>query len=84
MEVGQPSAQGEWIELIYTQDGRVGKLYSNGTLVAENDEMFTMAETFSGEAPTFNWIGKAPFNGDRYLAGTMLSEFCIYDRVIVE
>lgn len=51
MEVGKPSEKGKWIELVYTQDGRVGKLYSNG---------------------------------DRYLAGTMLSEFCIYDRVIVE
>lgn len=47
-----------------------------------NADMYTMAETFPDEAPSFNWMGKAPFRGDRYLAGTMISDVRIYDRAL--
>ena len=43
-----------------------------------------IAETFPEEAPTFNWMGKAPFRGDKYLAGTMISDVRIYDRALSE
>lgn len=84
MVVNEPAAQGSWQHAVYVQDGTVGKLYMNGTVVAQNDQMYTMAETFPEEAPTFNWMGKAPFRGDKYLAGTMISDVRIYDRALSE
>lgn len=78
------AAQGSWQHAVYVQDGTIGKLYMNGTVVASNDQMYTMAETFPDEAPTFNWMGKAPFRGDKYLSGTMISDVRIYNRALSE
>lgn len=84
MVVNEPAAQGSWQHAVYVQDGTAGKLYMNGKVVAQNDKMYTMAETFPDEAPTFNWMGKAPFRGDKYLSGTMISDVRIYDRALSE
>lgn len=82
MVVDSPAEKGSWQYAVYVQEGTAGKLYMNGEVVAENADMYTMAETFPDEAPSFNWMGKAPFRGDRYLAGTMISDVRIYDRAL--
>ncbi len=84
MVVDKPATQGSWQHAVYVQEGTVGKLYMNGKVVAQNDKMYTMAETFPDEAPTFNWMGKAPFRGDKYLSGTMISDVRIYSRALSE
>lgn len=79
MDIGSPSAKGEWQHAVYTQDGTFGRLYLNGRLVAFNNDMFTMSRTFPvDEDPVYNWMGRAPFPGDAYLAGTKIADVRIF------
>lgn len=83
MDIGKASQKGEWQHAVYTQDGSFGRLYLNGKLVAFNNDMFTMARTFPGdETPLYNWIGRAPFPGDAFLAGTRISDVRIYNEAL--
>lgn len=84
MDIGKPSEKGTWQYVVYTQDGEKGKLYLNGELVASNDQMFTMSRTFPEQAPTYNWMGRAPFKGDSYLKGTTISDVRMYDKALTE
>lgn len=84
MDLGKPSEKGKWQYVVYTQDGDKGKLFLNGKLVAFNDDMFTMSETFPNDAPTYNWMGRAPFKGDSYLKGTRISDVRMYDTALTE
>lgn len=84
MDVGKPSVKGKWQYAVYTQDGADGHLYVNGELVASNKEMFTMSTTFPDEAPTYNWIGRAPFKGDAFLAGTFVQDVRVYTEALSE
>lgn len=82
MDVGKPSVKGAWQYAVYTQEGSIGRLYVNGELVASNDEMFSMETTFPDEAPSYNWVGRAPFKGDAYLAGTLIDEVRVYTEAL--
>lgn len=82
MKLDKPSEQGKWKHAVYTQDGTFGRLYVDGRLVAFNNDMFTMSRTFDKETPVFNWIGRAPFNGDAYLANTLISDVRIYTEAL--
>lgn len=85
MDVGKPSAKGEWQHVVYTQDGTFGRLYLNGRLVAFNNDMFTMSRTFPGkEVPVYNWMGRAPFPGDSFLAGTLVSDVRVYSGALTD
>jgi len=84
LDVGKPSEKGKWIHAVYTQDGHDGRLYINGEEVAHNAQMFPMSETFPNEAPTFNWLGRAPFKGDAYLAKTAISDVRVYSEALSE
>lgn len=84
MDVGKPSVKGKWQCAVYTQDGADGHLYVNGELVASNKEMFTMSTTFPDEAPTYNWIGRAPFNGDAFLSGTLIQDVRVFTEALSE
>lgn len=84
MDMGKPSVKGKWLYAIYTQDGADGRLYVDGKLVATNKEMFTMERTFPDEAPQYNWLGRAPFNGDAFLAGTLIEDVRVYMRALSE
>lgn len=84
MDVGKPSVKGMWQYAVYTQDGADGRLYVNGELVASNKEMFTMSTTFPDEAPTYNWLGRAPFNGDAFLSGTLIQDVRVYTKALSE
>lgn len=84
LEIGNPSQKGEWQHVVYTQRGTEGRLFLNGRLEAFNNDMFRMSRTFPREAPTFNWIGRAPFRGDAFLAGTSISDIRLYDGALSE
>lgn len=84
MDMGKPSEKGEWQYVVYTQNDDEGRLFLNGRLVAFLNGMFTMAETFPKEAPTYNWMGRAPFKGDSYLKGTHISDVRMYDTALTE
>lgn len=84
IEIGKQSAKGKWLHVTYTQKGNMGRLYLNGELVAENKDMFSMDTTFPDESPSYNWIGRAPFNGDAFLAGTKIGDVRIYEGALNE
>lgn len=84
MDIGRASDKGEWLYVVYTQDEADGRLYLNGRLVASNDSMFTLSTTFPAEAPTYNWMGRAPFKGDSYLKGTSISDVRMYSAALSE
>lgn len=84
MDVGKPSVKGKWQHAVYTQNGADGRLYVNGEQVASNKEMFTMSTTFPEEAPTYNWLGRAPFKGDAFLAGTLIQDVRVYTQALTE
>ena len=84
MDLGKASAKGEWQYVAYTQNDDEGRLFLNGRLVAFNNAMFTMSETFPTEAPRYNWMGRAPFKGDSYLKGTHLADVRIYTTALTE
>lgn len=84
MDVGKPSVKGQWQYAVYTQNGADGRLYVNGVLVATNKEMFTMSTTFPDAAPTYNWLGRAPFKGDAFLAGTLIQDVRVYTAALSE
>ena len=78
LEIGKQSEKGKWLHVVYTQKGSVGILYLNGQQVDANNDMFTVDRTFPDEAPAFNWIGRAPFKGDAFLAGTKIADVRMY------
>lgn len=82
VEVGNASDKGTWQTVVYTQKGKTAKLFINGQLQDCEEEMQTNAEVFPNGAPTFNWMGRAPFPGDNYLAGTLIKDVCIYNTAI--
>lgn len=84
MDLGKPSTKGEWQYVVYTQNDDEGRLFLNGRLVAFNNAMFTMSESFPTEAPRYNWMGRAPFKGDSYLKGAHLSDVRIYSTALSE
>lgn len=78
LHINKPSEQGRWMTVRYRQQGAQGVLTLNGEVVATNDKMFTMQETFPDQAPTYNWMGRAPFHGDNFLKGTYLRKVSIF------
>lgn len=82
IEIGKQSEKGKWLHVVYTQKGSVGTLYLNGQQVDANNDMFTLDRTFPDEAPAFNWIGRAPFKGDAFLAGTKIADVRVYDGAL--
>ena len=82
LEIGKQSEKGKWLHAVYTQKGSIGILYLNGQQVDANNDMFTVDRTFPDEAPAFNWIGRAPFKGDAFLAGTKIADVRVYDGAL--
>ena len=78
LRIGNAAQKGQWQHAVYTQRGGEGRLYLNGLLVAFNNNMYSMHRTFANETPRYNWIGRAPFRGDAFLAATCVSDVRIY------
>lgn len=80
MQGGQP-ARNVWIHALFRQAGHSGELYLDGQLIGRNDNMPILSEIFP-EAPACCWIGRAPFNGDKYLSHTQVAGFRLYDYTV--
>lgn len=81
IEVGGESAKDEWIHVLYTQSGRTGRLYLNGTLAGSSTSMPTNTTNFT-EAVNYAWIGRPPFSGDNYLKNTHVADIRLYNCVL--
>lgn len=81
IEVGGAAAKGGWQHVLYRQNGTKGELYLDGKLVGTNTAIPQPHGTFT-TAPSYNWIGRAPFNGDNYLKNTFVYDFRLYDLAV--
>ncbi|NDW19681.1 T9SS C-terminal target domain-containing protein [Dysgonomonas sp. 216] len=69
--------KGEWQHLVIQQTGETCTIYVNGVEVITG-ELTKPSLNFT--APTaYNWIGRPPFGGDRYLQQTMVYDFRVYN-----
>ena len=75
------SELGKWITVVFRQKEGHGELYIDGELIG-TEEGFPNPKDIFTDAPAFNWIGRAPFNGDKYLSNTKVSDFRIYGECI--
>lgn len=72
-----------WHHALYRQTGTTGELYIDGVLIGTNPDMPILADIFT-EAPAYCWIGRAPFNGDKYLTKTEVKDFRLYDYAVTD
>lgn len=79
VQKGAVAEVGCWTSVIFRQVSGKGELFINGQLIA-SEEGFPEHKTNFAAAPSFNWMGRAPFNGDKYLANTKIADFRLYDR----
>ncbi len=80
MQGGQPE-RNVWVHALFRQQGKTGELYLDGNLIGRNENMPILSEIFK-EAPAHCWIGRAPFNGDKYLTDAHVADFRIYDYAV--
>jgi len=79
--VGTASAQGQWVHVCYTQSGTTGTLYLNGEKAGSTSGVPAPSTAFT-TAPAYNWIGRAPFSGDNYLANTLVYGYTLYNTTL--
>lgn len=75
------SELGKWITVVYRQKAGHGELYIDGELIGTEEKFPEFKDIFS-KAPTYNWIGRPPFNGDKYLSKTQVADFRVYNIAI--
>lgn len=73
--------KGRWVNVVFRQKGQKGELYIDGQLVG-TETGFPLLSTIFTVAPCCNWIGRAPFAGDKYLSQTQVSDFRIYNIAV--
>ena len=75
-----PIAQGEWVNVTYTQDGNTGTLYVNGTQKSRSTSMSTHPADLN--RLLMNYLGKSCYDGDAYLKDALYADFSIYNTVL--
>ena len=80
-EIGSVSGQDAWVHVAYTQSGTTGTLYINGEKKVSKSGMPLLKDVFTS-SPAYNWVGRAPFTGDNYLRGTLVSDFRVYSSAL--
>lgn len=73
---------GKWTHLVMMQDGDVMRIYIDGTLAGETENIKLDPYEIAYTIP-YCYIGKSMWSGDRFFDGT-IDEFYIYDRAISE
>lgn len=81
IEIGGAATKATWQHILYRQSGTQGELYLNGKLVGTNTAI-PIPNTIFTTATPYNWIGRAPFNGDSYLKNTLVYDFRFYDQAV--
>lgn len=81
IQKSEVSKLGKWVNVIFRQKQDKGELFIDGKLIGAEIGFPEPANIFTS-APSFNWIGRAPFNGDNYLRNTKVSDFRIYNKCI--
>ncbi|MBK8806982.1 MAG: family 43 glycosylhydrolase [Bacteroidales bacterium] len=73
--------KGRWINLTYTQRKGVGKIFINGSIVAQAAVPIIPKEL---GATAYNFIGRSCYNGDNYLKSAMVDNFIVYRGALHE
>ena len=81
IEAGSASAKGRWMHVLYRQTGQQGELFIEGKRVGLNTSMPVLKEIYT-LAPSYCWIGRAPFSSDNYLRQTQVADFRVYDIAV--
>lgn len=68
------SEKGKWITVVFRQKDGKGELYINDKLIG-TEQGFPNLETIFNPAPHYNWMGRAPFAGDKYLEKVKIDYF---------
>lgn len=76
IETGAQLSKGEWLTLIYVQNGSSGKIYQNGELLISGSINLSLSDL--GATP-FNYLGKPCYSTDDYLEDAKISDFRVYD-----
>ncbi|MFP5359227.1 MAG: family 43 glycosylhydrolase [Actinomycetes bacterium] len=80
---GAPLARDVWKTVTYTVDGATdtSRLYLDGVLVAENTATTVTPGSMGGGVTTANYIGRAAYDADRRLAGSV-RDYRLYDAAL--
>ena len=81
IERGGEATKNTWQHMLYRQTGKKGELYIDGRLVGTNTGMPIPSSAFT-TSPSYNWIGRPPFNGDSYLKNTLVYDFRLYNQAV--
>lgn len=82
-EVGTPSVKGQWVHVLYRQQGAKGELWVDGKKVASATNMPKLSAVFA-TAPAYCFIGRPAFSGDSYLKNTMVTDFRVYSKALTD
>lgn len=80
VSLNKTADQGRWHHIAITQAGNTVTLYMDGVAVKSTNA--TLNPSNIGSATPYNWLGRAPFNGDAYLKGAIYSDFRVYNRAL--
>lgn len=80
VSLNKTAEQGRWHHVVVSQTGSTVTLFIDGVAVKTANASRKPSDI--GSATTYNWLGRAPFNGDAYLKGATYSDFRIYNRAL--
>lgn len=81
IQANKPTEKGKWISVIFRQKAGKGELFIDGKLIGTETGFPELSKIFKA-APKFNWIGRAPFAGDKYMTKTKIDDFRVYSICI--
>ena len=71
--------EGEWVNIIYVQDGATGTVYLNNVQKAQNSSMTLFPSTLSLQN---NYLGRSCYNGDAYLKDARYADLRVYNTAL--
>ena len=74
-------ASGTWQNITYVQEGDNGKLYLNGEIIGENNNI-TIKPAIMAEQFRHNWLGRSCWGADAYLKNAYLDNFQIFHTAL--
>ena len=69
--------EGQWLNIIYEQEGSTGTVYLNNVAKAQNDAVNIHPINLSQLQN--NYLGRSCYNGDAYLKNTRYADFRVYN-----